>query len=130
MANEERPVSPVNGQPLPIGKPFATGDERASEAGKKSAESRLARKTLREELLSLLQSDVVDKKGNTKQAQVAMSAALIKQAISGNTKAFEIIRDTIGEKPTEKVEMKTDMNIMQSAERLRNMFADIKNDRG
>lgn len=130
MANEERPVSPVNGQPLPIGKPFATGDERASEAGKKSAESRLARKTLREELLSLLESDVVDKKGNTKQAQVAMSAALIKQAISGNTKAFEIIRDTIGEKPTEKVEMKTDMNIMQSAERLRNMFADIKNDRG
>ena len=130
MANEERPVSPVNGQPLPVGKPFATGDERASEAGKKSAESRLARKTLREELLSLLESDVVDKKGNTKQAQVAMSAALIKQAISGNTKAFEIIRDTIGEKPTEKVEMKTDMNIMQSAERLRNMFADIKNDRG
>lgn len=130
MTNEERPVSPVNGQPLPIGKPFATGDERASEAGKKSAESRLARKTLREELLSLLESDVVDKKGNTKQAQVAMSAALIKQAISGNTKAFEIIRDTIGEKPTEKVEMKTDMNIMQSAERLRNMFADIKNDRG
>lgn len=130
MTSEERPVSPVNGQPLPIGKPFATGDERASEAGKKSAESRLARKTLREELLSLLESDVVDKKGNTKQAQVAMSAALIKQAISGNTKAFEIIRDTIGEKPTEKVEMKTDMNIMQSAERLRNMFADIKNDRG
>lgn len=130
MANEERPVSPVNGQPLPIGKPFATGDERASEAGKKSAESRLARKTLREELLHLLESDVVDKKGNTKQAQVAMSAALIKQAISGNTKAFEIIRDTIGEKPTEKVEMKTDMNIQASAERLRDMFAGIKNDRG
>ena len=103
MTSEERPVSPVNGQPLPIGKPFATGDERASEAGKKSAESRLARKTLREELLHLLESDVVDKKGNTKQAQVAMSAALIKQAISGNTKAFEIIRDTIGEKPVDKV---------------------------
>lgn len=103
MTSEERPVSPVNGQPLPVGKPFSTGDERASEAGKKSAESRLARKTLREELLSLLESDVVDKKGNTKQAQVAMSAALIKQAISGNTKAFEIIRDTIGEKPVDKV---------------------------
>lgn len=54
-------------------------------------------------MLSLLESDVVDKKGNTKQAQVAMSAALIKQAISGNTKAFEIIRDTIGEKPVDKV---------------------------
>lgn len=129
MTNEERPVSPVNGQPLPIGKPFATGDERASEAGKKSAESRLARKTLREELLSLLESDVVDKKGNTKQAQVAMSAALIKQAISGNTKAFEIIRDTIGEKPVDKVEMKTDVNIEESTARLKSLFDGIaKND--
>lgn len=130
MTNEERPVSPVNGQPLPIGKPFATGDERASEAGKKSAESRLARKTLREELLSLLESDVVDKKGNTKQAQVAMSAALIKQAISGNTKAFEIIRDTIGEKPVDKVEMKTDVNIEESTARLKSLFDGIANNDG
>lgn len=130
MTNEERPVSPVNGQPLPVGKPFATGDERASEAGKKSAESRLARKTLREELLSLLESDVVDKKGNTKQAQVAMSAALIKQAISGNTKAFEIIRDTIGEKPVDKVEMKTDVNIEESTARLKSLFDGIANNDG
>lgn len=123
MTSEERPVSPVNGQPLPIGKPFATGDERASEAGKKSAESRLARKTLREELLSLLQSDVVDKKGNTKQAQVAMSAALIKQAISGNTKAFEIIRDTIGEKPVDRVEqVNIDMEYQQSVEYVKRLM--------
>ena len=115
---------------MPVGKPFSTGDERASEAGKKSAESRLARKTLREELLSLLESDVVDKKGNTKQAQVAMSAALIKQAISGNTKAFEIIRDTIGEKPVDKVEMKTDFNIEESTERLISLFDGIANNDG
>ena len=123
MTSEERPVSPVNGQPLPIGKPFATGDERASEAGKKSAESRLARKTLREELLSLLQSDVGDKKGNTKKAQVAMSAALIKQAISGNTKAFEIIRDTIGEKPVDRVEqVNIDMEYQQSVEYVKRLM--------
>ncbi len=49
-----------------------------------------ARKSLREELLALL------KTGDT---QNRMSLALIEKAISGDTKAFEIIRDTIGEKP-------------------------------
>ena len=37
------------------------------------------------------------------ETQAALSAALIKQALSGNTKAYEIIRDTIGEKPIDNV---------------------------
>ena len=36
--------------------------------------------------------------------QVAMSSSLIKEALKGNTKAFELVRDTIGEKPVDKVE--------------------------
>lgn len=36
-----------------------------------------------------------------------ITAALIKSALSGNTKAFELIRDTIGEKPTDKVDVTT-----------------------
>lgn len=63
------------------------------------------RKTLREELLLLLGEEVTDKNtGRVMATQAAISAALIKQAISGNYRAFEIIRDTIGEKPVEKVE--------------------------
>lgn len=62
------------------------------------------RKTLREELLVLLGEEVTDKNtGRVMPTQAAISAALIKQAISGNYRAFEIIRDTIGEKPVEKV---------------------------
>ena len=53
------------------------------------------RKALREELLLLLS------KGDT---QERVSLALIKQALDGNTKAFEVIRDTIGEKPVDKIE--------------------------
>ena len=100
---ENRPVSPVNGQPLPIGRPFVTGDSRAREAQLKGAATKRARRTLREELLALLSGEITDKKGRTVQAQTAMSNAILKEALSGNTKAFEVIRDTIGEKPVDKV---------------------------
>jgi hypothetical protein len=100
----KRPVSPVNGQPLPRGKPFTKDDERAKNAGKKSGKTRGERKTLREDLLTLLKEEITDKNsGRTMGTQAALSAALIKQALSGNTKAYEIIRDTIGEKPVENV---------------------------
>ena len=69
--------------------------EEQSRAGKRSAEVRRARKTLREELLMLLAE------GDT---QNKMSVAQIVKAMKGDTRAFEVIRDTIGEKPTEKVE--------------------------
>lgn len=104
----KRPVSPVNGQPLPRGKPFTKDDERAKNAGKRSGKARGERKTLREDLLALLKEEITDKKsGRVMETQAALSAALIKQALSGNTKAYEIIRDTIGEKPVEKVAVTT-----------------------
>jgi hypothetical protein len=99
----------ANKQNLEKGKAtqFKSGEE-AAKAGAKggiaSGEAKRARKTLREELLMLLSDDVTDKNGNKIQAQAAMSAAILKQALTGNTKAFEIIRDTIGEKPVDKVE--------------------------
>lgn len=90
-------------------KPFdqlTESEQRAirSKGGKKSAEVRRARKTLREELLSLLSEDIKDKNGKSVNTQVAMSSSLIKEALKGNTKAFELVRDTIGEKPVDKVE--------------------------
>lgn len=106
MADKERPKSPINGQPLPKGHQWETSEE-AREAGrkggKKSGEVRRARKTLREELLDLLTEDITDKNGRQMQTQKAISASMVKQALTGNTKAYEIIRDTIGEKPIDKV---------------------------
>ena len=69
--------------------------ERGKNGGIKSGEIRRERKTLKDELLLLLSS------GDT---QNKVSLALIEKALSGDTKAFEVIRDTIGEKATEKVE--------------------------
>lgn len=73
--------------------------KNASKAGKASAEARRKRKTLREELLALLEQ------GDT---QNKMSLAMIEKALKGDTKAFEVIRDTIGEKPKDKLEVEQD----------------------
>lgn len=70
--------------------------ENARKAGLASAEAKKKRKTLREELLALLE---------TGQYQKKISLSLIKQAVDGNTKAFEVIRDTVGEKPGDKLEL-------------------------
>lgn len=81
------------------------------------------RKTLREELLVLLGEEVTDKNtGRVMATQAAISAALIKQAISGNYRAFEIIRDTIGEKPVEKVEQMIDVDYRKSVEYVKGLM--------
>ena len=74
--------------------------EMARNGGLASGESRRKRKTLKEELLLMLSDGDIQEK---------ISLALINEAINGNnagsvTKAFEVIRDTIGERPVEKVQ--------------------------
>lgn len=70
--------------------------ELARKAGIASGKARRERKTLKEELLLLLSE------GDT---QEKISLSLIQEALKGNTKAFEIIRDTVGEKPKEEIEV-------------------------
>lgn len=88
---------------------FRAGEEQvkiAQMGGIASGEARRARKTLRAELEALLSMPTIDKETGEKKdstVQSAITAALVKQALKGNTKAYEIIRDTIGEKPTEHV---------------------------
>lgn len=60
--------------------------EIAKKGGQASGEARRKRKTLKEELLILLETDNNNQK---------ISLAIIKEAMSGNTRAFETIRDTI-----------------------------------
>jgi len=83
-------------------KPPSTSEarERGKKGGKKSGEVRAQRKLLKDELISLLQLEITDSETNRKMpTQVAISNALIREALSGDVKAFVAIRDTIGEKP-------------------------------
>ena len=68
--------------------------EQAKKGGINSAIARKKRKTLKEELLLLLETDEFQKR---------ISTSLLKEAEKGNVRAFEVIRDTIGEKEPETV---------------------------
>ena len=71
----------------------------ASNGGKKSAEKRKEKKKLKEELEILL--EMATEEGNTNQE--AMCIAILTKAKTGDTKAFELIRDTILQKPKDEV---------------------------
>ena len=86
MANEQN-LKPVSSK--------KEARERGRKGGLASVESRRKRKTLKEELLLMLSE------GET---QKSVTIALIEKAMSGDTKAFEVIRDTIGERPVDKVQ--------------------------
>ena len=105
---DERPVSPVNGVPLPEGRRFEPGEEqreRSRRAGKRSGEVRRQRKTMRQELEYLLTEEIHDKNGKAMNTQKALGTSLIKAALNGSVQAFIAIRDTIGEKPVERVDV-------------------------
>ena len=53
-------------------------------------------------MLLLALSETNAETGKTKREEI--NEALIEKAIKGDTKAFEVIRDTVGEKPSDKVE--------------------------
>lgn len=86
-----------------------TPEERkkiAQKGGIASGKSRALRKTLRESLEIKL-DEPSKTKGKTTQDKLI--DAIVRRAICGDTKAFEIIRDTVGQKP--KDEVKVDGNV-------------------
>ena len=76
-------------------------------SAKKRSENCARRKSLKEELEILLELTKGDKT-----YQELMSLSMINQAIKGNVKAYETIRDTIGQKPVEKQEIVSDIPII------------------
>lgn len=83
---------------------YAHTSEEAKANGRKggiaSGKARRDRKTLKQELITLLETGETQKK---------ISLALIQQALEGNTKAFEVIRDSIGEKPKDQIEQQQEI---------------------
>nr|DAH99315.1 MAG TPA: hypothetical protein [Caudoviricetes sp.] len=94
---------------------FKTGSEQVKIArlgGIASGKAKRERKTIREELEFLLEKKLKNNKGEDISTREAISTAMIGQAIKGNVKAFVAIRDTIGEKPTEKTQ--TELTLTQA----------------
>lgn len=107
--------------------------EEAKRLGKKggiaSGKARREKKTLRQCLEILLERTLKDKKGIEMTGAEAVSLKVFEKALKGDIRAFEVLRDTAGQKPVEKVQMKTDINIAESAERLSNIFEQIKEEK-
>ena len=80
---------------------FSSENQPSPEAKRKGHQKK---KTMREVLDYLLEKELTSKNGEKATTLEAMMTAMIKQGLNGNVKAVEFIRDTTGQKPTEKVE--------------------------
>lgn len=97
-------VSPINGQPVPKGKPFVAGDPRAREAQKLSAISKREKGDLRRMCQVFLEEVVTtDKDGNPVTGGELMLQSAIAGLKRGNPRFWELMRDTAGYKPVDKV---------------------------
>jgi len=86
--------------------------------GIKSGKVRRMRKTLKEHLLLLLSEDEI-------QENICLS--LIDKALDGDVQAFKLIRDTIGEKPIEKISTtELSINLTQSYNEVKAMIDEEK----
>ncbi len=85
----------------------ATHREISRKGAIKANETKAKKKSLKETLEVLL--DMKDAESNmTMQEKICF--ALTNEAGNGNTRAFEVLRDTIGQKPTDKQEITTTIN--------------------
>ena len=71
-----------------------------SKGGKKSVEVRRQKKLLKE-----LLEEALEKETKTGNQAIDITNALIKKKKKGNVKAYEVIRDTLGQKPVESVKI-------------------------
>ena len=75
-----------------------------SKAGIASGKARRDKKNLRIALEALLEKKQTDPEtGKRGTGAELITAKLFQQALEGNVKAFETLRDTVGQKPVEKV---------------------------
>lgn len=91
-------------------KPF-TSDQNREEAakngrkgGKASGESRRRRKAMREAFEELLARKYTNSQGQEVDGITLICLKQFQNAVDGDTRAFTLIRDTVGEMPVQKIE--------------------------
>lgn len=94
---------------------YKLSQEEAKKGGIKSGETRRLKKTIRQQLEMLLSLDLKNERLRKQIEELginetditngmALTIAMYQEALKGNTRAFELIRDTIGEKPVDVVQ--------------------------
>ena len=94
-------------------KPVRSKEEartRGRNGGLKSGEVRKAKKTMRETIINMISQEVdpdklasmgvdIESLGGDYTYQAAIIAAMLREAVNGDTKAMALLRDTMGEQP-------------------------------
>ena len=62
-------------------------------------------KTFKEELQSILETEMLNAKGEKVSYQKNINSALILKAAKGDVRAYEVIRDTLGQRPKDEKEV-------------------------
>ena len=93
MANEQNLRVPTSSE----------ARENGKKGGIASGEARRAKKSLREAMQVLMDADLTGKDGKTMTGTEAMAARAFQAALKGDWKAWELVRDTAGYKPVDKV---------------------------
>lgn len=97
-------VSPVNGQPVPKGRPFTAGDPRAKEMQKRAAQKQRENGDLRRLCKMWMEEEVATGKDGEKITGGQMMVRVaVKEVAKGNPRFWELLRDTAGYKPVDKV---------------------------
>ena len=120
---KKRPINEQDKINLAKGKKFSKDNQPSPEAKSRGHQKK---KTMREMLDYLLEKELTNKNGEKATTLEAMMTAMIKQSINGNVRACEFIRDTIGQKPTEKVDVDAKgINIVVGSDEDKELIEDI-----
>lgn len=96
--------------------------EKGKKGGLKSAEARRKKKTFQEVFSAIMQMEIEPTEDSAAELckkfskysltyQDAIALMITQKAAGGNLSAAEYIRDTLGEKPTEKISTDTELNV-------------------
>lgn len=107
---------------------YRLSQEEAKKGGIASGEARRRKRDLRLAMEALLEQDITDNKGKTVSGAEAIALKQFQKALKGDTRAFEMIRDTAGQKPVDKVQIQEiDQNIIDEVEAM--VYADDDKER-
>ena len=93
MANEQNLRVPTSSE----------ARENGKKGGIASGEARRAKRSLREAMQVLMDAELTGKDGKTMTGTEAMAAKAFQAALKGDWKAWELVRDTAGQKPVDKI---------------------------
>ena len=92
--------------------------EEQKKGGQASGEARRRKRDIRMAMEALLEKDYKGKDGKTLSGAEAIALKQMEKALKGDPKAFELVRDSAGQKPVDKVVVaEVEQNVIDEVEK-------------